>query len=147
MDAVVSPQPVAVREAIPNQNTKQSYAEQLKQKQSAQISSKIELFPVKLDHGELVIEFTMDEVNEFIRGEGLHQAVLVKFSYGKPDIQEVRKMFSSQYEVQGYCNVGQLEFRHLLVRFDLYTDYVNFLSISTGYLKSKGDEFFFRTFP
>nr|XP_009768788.1 PREDICTED: uncharacterized protein LOC104219761 [Nicotiana sylvestris] len=89
----------------------------------------------------------MDEVNEFTREEGLHQAVIMKFSYGKPELQEFRKIFSSQFHVQGRCNIGLLEFRHLLIRFDLYSDYVLFLSRSTGYVKSKGDEFFFRTFP
>nr|XP_016472115.1 PREDICTED: uncharacterized protein LOC107794165 [Nicotiana tabacum] len=45
------------------------------------------------------------------------------------------------------CNIGQLEFRHILVRFYLFEDYVQFLSRSVGYIKDKGDEFFFRTFP
>ncbi|XP_070044637.1 uncharacterized protein [Nicotiana tomentosiformis] len=56
-------------------------------------------------------------------------------------------MFLSQFDVQGRCNIGLLEYRHLLVRFDLYNDYVQLLSRSTGYVKAKGNEFFFRTFP
>lgn len=89
----------------------------------------------------------MEDVNEFTIEEGLYQVVIVKFSYGKPEMHEFRKSFPKQFEVKGYCNIGQLEIRHILVRFDLYDDYVQFVSRFTGYVKSKGDEFFFRTFP
>ena len=105
------------------------------------------MFPVKFVHGEPTIEFTMEELNDFTREDGLHQAVAVKLSYGKPDLQENRRIFPSQFEIQGCCNIGQLEFHHLLVRFDLYNDYVQFLSRSTRYIKSKCDEYFFRSFP
>lgn len=43
--------------------------------------------------------------------------------------------------------MGQLEYRHILVKFDLFDDFVHVLSKSTGCVKLKGDEFFFRTFP
>ncbi|XP_070015001.1 uncharacterized protein [Nicotiana sylvestris] len=154
MNVLSSPHPLAVGEPIQNiketitiSNPNQSYAAQLRPRQSAAVTSKIELFPMTVEHGEPTISFTMNEVNEFTREEGLHQAVIMKFSYGKPELQEFKKIFSSQFHVQGRCNIGLLEFRHLLIRFDLYSDYVLFLSRSTGYVKSKGDEFFFRTFP
>jgi len=154
MNVVSSPQPLAVGEMIqninettPNYNPKPSYASQLQTKQAATTSHKINLLPVTFEHGEPTVEFTMDEVKEFTIEEGLHQAVVMKFSYGKPDLQEFRKIFSSQFDVQGRCNIGLLGFRHLLIRFDLHNDYVQFLSKSTGYVKAKGDEFFFRTFP
>lgn len=102
---------------------------------------------MKFVHGEPIIEFTMEEVNQFTIEEGLHQAVIMKFSYGKPDVHELRKLVPKQYDIKGMCNIGQLEFRHILVRFDLFEDYVQFLSRSVGYIKDKGDEFFFRTFP
>nr|XP_009779392.1 PREDICTED: uncharacterized protein LOC104228608 [Nicotiana sylvestris] len=65
--------------------------------------------------------------------EGLHQAVILKFSYGKPDLQELRQIISKQFDVKGYCNIGQLEYRHILIRFDLFEDFVQPLSISTGF--------------
>ena len=43
---------------------------------------------MKFVHGEPIIEFTMEEVNQFTIEEGLHQAVIMKFSYGKPDVHE-----------------------------------------------------------
>jgi len=154
MDAASSPQPLAVGET--NQNTnetnpnvmpKQSYAALIQKTKSAATSSKLELTPVHMVHGEPTVEFTVEEVNTFTIEEGLHQAVILKFSYGKPDIQELRQLIPKQFDIKGYCNVGQLEFRHILVRFDLFEDYVQVLSRSTGYVKAKGDEFFFRTFP
>ncbi|XP_019239877.1 PREDICTED: uncharacterized protein LOC109219864 [Nicotiana attenuata] len=153
MAAATSPQPVAVGEAIqntiesrPNPSNKQSYATQLVGKVSAGKASKLELCPVTFEHGIPIVEFTIDEVNAFTIEEGLLQAVILKFSYGKPDLQELRQIFSKQFDVKGYCNIGQLEYRHILVRFDLFEDFVQVLSRSTGYVKSKGDEFFFRSF-
>nr|XP_009783436.1 PREDICTED: uncharacterized protein LOC104232043 [Nicotiana sylvestris] len=154
MAVATSPQPLTVGEAIqnnqesvPNHNTKQSYASHLLSKQSAAKSSKLELCPVTFEHGEPTVEFTIEEVNAFTMEEGLHQAVILKFSYGKPDLQELRQIISKQFDVKGYCNIGQLEYRHILIRFDLFEDFVQALSRSTGYIKAKGDEFFFRTFP
>nr|XP_033515996.1 uncharacterized protein LOC104111582 isoform X2 [Nicotiana tomentosiformis] len=89
----------------------------------------------------------MEEVNEFTIEEGLHQAVVVKFSYGKPELQVLRQIIPKQFDVKGSCNIGLLEFRHVLVKFDLLEDYVQFLSRYTSYVKSNGGEFFFRTFP
>ncbi|XP_070028939.1 uncharacterized protein [Nicotiana sylvestris] len=154
MDAVISPQLQAVGESIqtstetpPKSNTKQSYLTQLQGKHSAANSSKLKLCPVTFEHGEPTLEFTIEEVNAFTIEEGLHQAVILKFSYGKPNLQELRQLIPKQFDVKSYCNVGQLEYRHVLVRFDLFEDFVQVLSRSTGYVKSKGDEFFFRSFP
>ncbi|XP_070007488.1 uncharacterized protein [Nicotiana sylvestris] len=154
MATVNSPQPLAVGEAsqntletLPNTKPKQSSAGQFQRNKSAAVSSKIDLIPVNIVHGEPTVEFTIEEVNTFTIEEGLHQAVILKFSYGKPDIQEMRQIIPKQFDVKGYCNVGQLEFRHILVRFDLFDDFVQFLSRTTGIVKAKGEEFFFRTFP
>ncbi|KAG5616561.1 hypothetical protein H5410_016385 [Solanum commersonii] len=38
----------------------------------------------------------MDEVNEFSIEEGLHQAVILKFSYGKLDLHELCKVLSNK---------------------------------------------------
>ncbi|KAH0765651.1 hypothetical protein KY285_001522 [Solanum tuberosum] len=42
----------------------------------------------------------MDEVNEFSIEEGLHQAVILKFSYGKPDLHELRKVIPNQLVIK-----------------------------------------------
>ncbi|XP_019241529.1 PREDICTED: uncharacterized protein LOC109221506, partial [Nicotiana attenuata] len=115
--------------------------------QSAAKTTKLELCPVTIEHGIPTVEFTTEEVKAFTIEEGLHQAVILKFSYGKPDLHELRQVIPKQFDIKGYCNIGQLEYRHVLVRFDLFEDFVQVLSRSTGYIKSKGDEFFFRSFP
>ncbi|KAH0749168.1 hypothetical protein KY290_028400 [Solanum tuberosum] len=100
---------------------KPTYVAQLRANSSTRPISKTELKPIKFIHGEPTIEFTMDEVNEFSIEEGLHQAVILKFSYGKPDLHELRK-------------------------FDLNEDFVQVLSRNSGYIKFNGEEFLFRTF-
>ncbi|KAH0765649.1 hypothetical protein KY285_001520 [Solanum tuberosum] len=42
----------------------------------------------------------MDEVNEFSIEEGLHQVVILKFSYGKPDLHELRKVIPNQLVIK-----------------------------------------------
>ncbi|KAK4738030.1 hypothetical protein R3W88_001727 [Solanum pinnatisectum] len=60
------------------------------------------LKPIEFIHGERTVRFTMEEREQFAREEGLHQA---------------------QFDVKRNCNIGQLDFRHLLIRFDLYEDF------------------------
>ncbi|KAH0765652.1 hypothetical protein KY285_001523 [Solanum tuberosum] len=125
---------------------KPTYVAKLQANSSTRPISKTELKPIKFIHGEPTIEFTMDEVNEFSIEDGLHQAVILKFSYGKPNLHELRKILPKQLDIKGHCNIGQLEFRHLLIRFDLYEDSVQVLSINSGFIKSNSEEFLFRTF-
>lgn len=54
---------------------------------------------------------------------------------------------SKQFDVKGNCNNGQVDFRHPLIRFDLYEDFVHVLSSSYGYFKFDGEEYYlFRIF-
>ncbi|KAG5604616.1 hypothetical protein H5410_026108 [Solanum commersonii] len=87
----------------------------------------------------------MDEVNKFSIEEGLHLAVILKFSYGKPDLHEFHKVISNKkkLDIKGHCNIGQLEFLHLLIKLDLYEDFVHIcfakktlLSIASAFGKS-----------
>lgn len=121
MDAAISPQTLDVGESIqknqqttPNVKPKTSYAAQITKQKSAAIP-KIELRLVIMVHGEPIVEFSVDKVNSFTIEEGLHQAVILKFSYGKPYIQDLRHIIPKQFDVKGYCNIGQLEYRHILV--------------------------------
>lgn len=154
MDAFISPQLHVVgessqnpKETIVKHNPKQTYAERIAGHKSDASKSKIELCSVTVIHGEPTVEFTIEEVNSFTIEEGLHQAVILKFSYGKPDLHELRQAIPKQFSVKGYCNVGQLQYRHILVRFDLFDDFVQVLSRTTGYITAKGEEFYYRTFP
>ena len=70
------------------------------------------------------MRFTMEEREQFAREEDLHQAVMIKFSYGKLVLSELRKLLPRQFDVKGNCKIGKLSFRHLLVRFNLYEYFV-----------------------
>ncbi|KAH0742897.1 hypothetical protein KY290_030890 [Solanum tuberosum] len=79
---------------------KPTYVTQLQANSSTRPISKTELKPIKFIHGEPTIEFTMDEVNEFSIEEGLHQVVILKFSYGKPDLHELPKVLPKQLNIK-----------------------------------------------
>ncbi|KAH0709547.1 hypothetical protein KY284_010974 [Solanum tuberosum] len=127
MAASPSPQPLAVGKTNVNLNTKAPYA-------AIQNLLKTVLKPIEFIHGEPTVRFTMEEREQFGREEGLHQAVIIKFAYGKPVLSELRKLLPKQFDVKGNCNIGQLDFRHLLIRFDLCEDFVQF----------DGEEYFFK---
>lgn len=145
MAASSSPRPVAVGETNVD-NTKTPYATTLKPQQTTQNLSKATLKSIEFIHGEHTVRFTMEEREQFAREEGLHQAVIIKFAYGKSVLSELRKLLPKQFDVKGNCNIGQLDIRHLLIRFDLYEDFVHVLSSSYGYFKFDGEEYLFRIF-
>ncbi|KAF3678188.1 hypothetical protein FXO37_04500 [Capsicum annuum] len=147
MAASSSPQPVTVGETNTNPNTKMSYSTTLKPQQTTNKLLKTVLKPIEFIHGEPTVRFTMEEREQSAREEGLHEAVIIKFAYRKPVLSELRKLLPKQFDVKGSCNIGQLDFRHLLVRFDRYNDFVQVLSSSYGYFKFDGEEYLFRIFP
>lgn len=89
-------------------------------------------------HGEATIKFSMEEINQFTKEEGLHQASVIKFSYDPYDMQQLRKLLPIQFRTQGRCIIGWLARRHVLVRFDRYDDYVLTAAKSINYLLING---------
>ncbi|KAH0635074.1 hypothetical protein KY290_037841 [Solanum tuberosum] len=79
--------------------------------------------------------------------EGLHQALVFKFSQDPINMQEVRKLLPIQLGTQGRCLVGWLARRHILVRFDRYDDYVLAAAKTVQYLLYNGLQKQFRVFP
>lgn len=69
--------------------------------------------------------------------EVLQYAVIGKFSYGCPELQELRSLIPTQCGIKGECNIGFLRDRHVLIRLTLLEEYVNFTSKSAYYLKAK----------
>lgn len=80
----------------------------------------------------------MDEIQQFSVEEGLNQAMLMKLSFTHPSVHELRKLIPKQLGFKGNCRIGQLEHRHMLIRFDLYKDYVHVASRSIGYIHLMG---------
>ncbi|WMV34649.1 hypothetical protein MTR67_028034 [Solanum verrucosum] len=74
--------------------------------------------------------------------EGLHQALVFKFSHDPINMQDLRKLLPIQLGTQGRCLVGWLAHRHILVRFDRYDDYVLVAAKTVNGLQKQ-----FRVFP
>ncbi|KAG5575874.1 hypothetical protein H5410_056008 [Solanum commersonii] len=88
----------------------------------------IHLKPVAYLHGEPRVLWEKEEVENMIIKEKLEFAVIRKFSYGWPEIHELRKIIPKQCDLKGKCNIGLLSNRHVLIRASNLEDYVNLLS-------------------
>lgn len=69
-----------------------------------------------------------------ILNENLQYTVMGKFSYGWPDIQELRKLILKQCELKGEVNIGLLSNMYVLIRASLLEDYVHLLSKPQFYI-------------
>ncbi|WMV14228.1 hypothetical protein MTR67_007613 [Solanum verrucosum] len=79
--------------------------------------------------------------------EELQLAVIGKFSYGWPELNELRTLIPKQCKVKGDCKIGLLRNRYILIRFNLMKDYINMLSKSVHYITTKdGIAYQMRTF-
>ncbi|KAG5623567.1 hypothetical protein H5410_008785 [Solanum commersonii] len=116
-------------------------------KQSALINSKTIIKSIKIIHGEPTITFSMEERQDFMIEKGLHQAVVFKLSHGALDLNVLRSILPKHLGTKGNCLIGLLSPRQILLRFDLYEDYVLALSRSVNYLLYNGEEHQCRVFP
>ncbi|WMV08728.1 hypothetical protein MTR67_002113 [Solanum verrucosum] len=80
-----------------------------------------------------------------IINENLEYAVIGKFSYGWPEIQELRKLIPKHCELKGECKIGLLSNRHVLIRATLLEDYVHLLSKPAFYINQRNCSFPMRT--
>ncbi|WMV54243.1 hypothetical protein MTR67_047628 [Solanum verrucosum] len=109
-----------------------TYAEKLKPKMSQY--QPIPLKPIIYLHGEPQVIWEQEEVNQMIVNENLEYAVIGKFSYGLPNIQDLRKLIPKQCELKGDCNIRLLSNRHVLIRATLLEDYIHLLSKPAFYI-------------
>ncbi|KAH0669551.1 hypothetical protein KY289_024044 [Solanum tuberosum] len=84
--------------------------------------------PITYLHGEPRVIWEEAEVEQMIQNENLQYAVIGKFSYGWPDIQDLLKLIPKQCELKGECNIGLLSNSHILIWTTNLEDYVNLLS-------------------
>lgn len=120
-----------------------SYADSLKP-QSGHIK-KIPLKSVTYLHGEPIVLWEQEEVDKMIINENLECAVIGKFSYGWPNIQDLRKLIPKQCELKGECKIGLLSNRHVLIRATLLDDYVHLLSKPAFYITQRNWSFPMKT--
>lgn len=96
--------------------------------------------------GQPMVSFTEAEVDRINMIEGLQHAVVCKFSYGWPEIAELRRIVPQQCGIKGDCKIGYLCDRHVLIRLSLWQDFVEFSSKGVYYVKDKyGQEYQLRT--
>ncbi|KAK4737942.1 hypothetical protein R3W88_001639 [Solanum pinnatisectum] len=133
----------AVQPAPPPQTT--TYAtlfnfNNINLKQSTLINSKTIVKSIEIIHGEPTITFSIEERQDFMIEEGLHQAVVFNLSHGVPDLNVLRLILPKHLGTKGNCLIGLLAPRQILLRFDQYEDYVLVLSHSINYLLYNGEE-------
>lgn len=140
MDVQTSPQLQVVGETIPKPIY---YATQLVSSHTTQNLTKPKLKPIENVHGIPTIQFTMEKRADFAIEEGIHQAIVVQDA---PEFNW-RGLLHKYLGVKGKCLVGQIGRRQLLLRVDVYEDFVMSLSRAVIYLPYNGDDHQFRVFP
>lgn len=90
--------------------------------------------PISYLHGEPIVIWKQKEVDHMIVRENLQYAVIGKFSYGWPEIVDLRRLIPKQCEFKGESNIGLLNNRHVLIRVSLLEDYVYLLSKPAFYI-------------
>lgn len=68
------------------------------------------------------------------------------FSYGWPDIHELRKLIPKECELKGDCKIGLLCNRHILICVSLLEDHVHLLSKLAFSISYKSSSYPMRTF-
>ncbi|XP_059277765.1 putative UPF0481 protein At3g02645 [Lycium ferocissimum] len=81
---LLSLQSKAVREPC-----KPTYASFINPNSSSQPLTTTKLKPIEFVHGEPTLKFTVEEIEKFTVVEGLYQALVLKFSYRHPEIEEL----------------------------------------------------------
>ncbi|KAK4729999.1 hypothetical protein R3W88_022987 [Solanum pinnatisectum] len=69
--------------------------------------------------------------------EDLQYAVVGKFSYGWPELEELRTCMPQQCTIKGECRIGLLRNRHVLIRLDQQEDFINLMSKGIYYILAK----------
>jgi len=100
----------------------------------------IEPIPMKqlsYNNGIPILVWTEEEVDRMNILEDLQYAVIGKFSYGWPELEELRTILPHQCNIKGECKIGLLRNRHILIRLDQKADFINLMSKSIYYTLAK----------
>ncbi|KAH0644843.1 hypothetical protein KY284_032727 [Solanum tuberosum] len=81
--------------------------------------------------------WTEEEVDRMNILEDLQYAVIGKFSYGWPELEELRTILPHQCNIKGECKIGLLRNRHILIILDQKADFINLMSKSIYYILAK----------
>ncbi|KAG5570617.1 hypothetical protein H5410_060383 [Solanum commersonii] len=108
-------------------------------------SKPLPLKPISYLHGEPIVVWDQEEIDQMIINESLQYAVVGKFSYEWPELQDLRKLIPKQCELKGDCKIGLLSNRHVLIRAILLEDYVHLLSKPVFYILQRHQSYPMRT--
>lgn len=78
-----------------------------------------------------------DEIKIMSISKNLQYVVIGKFSYGWPNLDELRKTLSKQCNINEECQISLLRYRHILIRFELYEDFVTMMSKPSYHIVDK----------
>ncbi|KAG5576187.1 hypothetical protein H5410_056321 [Solanum commersonii] len=79
----------------------------------------------KVKYSDLLKEEEVEKMNIM---ENLQLAVVGKFSYGWPELEELRIQIPKQCGIKGDCRIGLLRNRHILIRLNRMEDFVNIMA-------------------
>lgn len=85
-------------------------------------------------HGDPIIQLEKLKVDQIVANETLQYVVVGKFSYGWPDITDLRRLIPKFCEQKGECKIGLLSNRHVLIKATLLEDYIHLLSKPAFYI-------------
>ncbi|KAK6794274.1 hypothetical protein RDI58_007727 [Solanum bulbocastanum] len=94
---------------------------------------------VSYTNGVPRIQWTEEEVHRMNYIENLQYAVVGKFSYGWPDLEELRTIIPRQCNIIGECKIGLLRNRHVLIRLEQQEDFINLLETRDQAQEKEGD--------
>ena len=88
--------------------------------------------------------FDSKDIETFITEENLNYTLIVKFSRGRPELSDLRKIYPQQLGFKGKCNIGLLESRYDVLLFTLKEDYIAIFSKTSRSIKFVGTVILFR---
>ncbi|WMV54485.1 hypothetical protein MTR67_047870 [Solanum verrucosum] len=77
--------------------------------------------------------------------ENLQYAIVGKFSYGWPELDEIRKIVPMQCDIKAECNISFLRDKHILIRLMTMDKYVYVMSKSAYFLRASDGYYQMRT--
>ncbi|KAH0677655.1 hypothetical protein KY285_025456 [Solanum tuberosum] len=76
---------------------------------SRTMTTTINVKPITLLHSEPYLRWTESEVSKMNTIENMQHVIVGKFSYGWPDLDEMRTSIPAQCNIKGDCQIGNLE--------------------------------------
>ncbi|XP_060182956.1 uncharacterized protein LOC132612899 [Lycium barbarum] len=97
----------------------------------------IPIKPVEIVDGEHVVEWREEKVDRMNIIEKLQYVVVGKFSYGWPELEELRTQIPLQCGIKGDCCIDLFRNRRFLMRFERFEDYLQMMAKTAHYIKSR----------